>query len=317
MPRTAAAGSCHRPHRRARPDHGCPARRSCLSHDPGPGRVRHRRRQHLRQPPPVRRPRGHRALPPYAGLGHGGLRRSGCRRGVRALRPRDVPALAHARRHHRLGASASAKGGKGRHDRVISTASPPSSPSSSPSPVPAGPISARRTSSSWPWCARWWPTCRSRSTSWGARSCGSGTVWRSRAATSASRRRSAPAAVVLSRALAEGRALLEQGVEFSSSVAEAMRQVVESEPLVQAGLCGGSGSAGPGGARSDRGPGGRAIAHRGRSGPGPAHRQLCRGRGPPPRRRRCCARPARERAGTPSGTDRLTGATPHDEVEDP
>ena len=39
--------------------------------------------------------------------------------------------------------------------------------------------------------------------------------------------------MVLSRALAEGRALLEQGVEFSSSVAEAMRQVVESEPLVR------------------------------------------------------------------------------------
>ena len=41
------------------------------------------------------------------------------------------------------------------------------------------------------------------------------------------------AAVVLSRALAEGRALLEQGVAYSSSVAEAMRHVVEREPLVR------------------------------------------------------------------------------------
>ncbi len=41
------------------------------------------------------------------------------------------------------------------------------------------------------------------------------------------------AAVVLSRALAEGRALLAQGVEYSSSVAAAMRRVVESEPLVR------------------------------------------------------------------------------------
>ncbi len=40
------------------------------------------------------------------------------------------------------------------------------------------------------------------------------------------------AAVVLSRALATGRALMEQGVDYSSTVAEAMRQVVESEPLV-------------------------------------------------------------------------------------
>jgi pantoate--beta-alanine ligase len=40
------------------------------------------------------------------------------------------------------------------------------------------------------------------------------------------------AAVVLSRALAAGRTLLEQGVGFSSTVAEAMRQVVEEEPLV-------------------------------------------------------------------------------------
>ncbi len=41
------------------------------------------------------------------------------------------------------------------------------------------------------------------------------------------------AAVVLSRALATGRALLEGGVHYSSTLAEAMRQVVESEPLVR------------------------------------------------------------------------------------
>jgi pantoate--beta-alanine ligase len=41
------------------------------------------------------------------------------------------------------------------------------------------------------------------------------------------------AALVLSRALAVGRALLEQGIDFGPSVAEAMRQVVEGEPLVQ------------------------------------------------------------------------------------
>ena len=40
-------------------------------------------------------------------------------------------------------------------------------------------------------------------------------------------------AVVLSRALAQGRALLEQGVEYSSTVAEAMRHVVAREPLVR------------------------------------------------------------------------------------
>jgi pantothenate synthetase len=37
---------------------------------------------------------------------------------------------------------------------------------------------------------------------------------------------------VLSRALAVGRSLLEEGVDFSSTVAEAMRRVVAEEPLV-------------------------------------------------------------------------------------
>jgi pantoate--beta-alanine ligase len=41
------------------------------------------------------------------------------------------------------------------------------------------------------------------------------------------------AAVVLSRALAVGRSLIEQGAGYSSAVAEAMRQVVEGEPLVR------------------------------------------------------------------------------------
>jgi pantothenate synthetase len=40
------------------------------------------------------------------------------------------------------------------------------------------------------------------------------------------------AAVVLSRALAAGRSLLEQGVDYSSTVSEAMRRAVEGEPLV-------------------------------------------------------------------------------------
>jgi len=40
------------------------------------------------------------------------------------------------------------------------------------------------------------------------------------------------AAVVLSRALAVGRSLLEQGADYSSTVAEAMRRAVEEEPLV-------------------------------------------------------------------------------------
>jgi len=40
------------------------------------------------------------------------------------------------------------------------------------------------------------------------------------------------AAVVLSRALAVGRSLLEQGADYSSTVAEAMRRSVEEEPLV-------------------------------------------------------------------------------------
>jgi pantoate--beta-alanine ligase len=41
------------------------------------------------------------------------------------------------------------------------------------------------------------------------------------------------AAVVLSRALATGRALLEGGVNYSSILVEAMRRVVETEPLVR------------------------------------------------------------------------------------
>jgi pantoate--beta-alanine ligase len=41
------------------------------------------------------------------------------------------------------------------------------------------------------------------------------------------------AAVVLSRALAVGRSLLEQGADCSSTVAEAMRRTVEEEPLVR------------------------------------------------------------------------------------
>ena len=41
------------------------------------------------------------------------------------------------------------------------------------------------------------------------------------------------AAVVLSRALAAGRALLREGVDYSSTVAEAMCRVVETEPLVR------------------------------------------------------------------------------------
>jgi pantoate--beta-alanine ligase len=41
------------------------------------------------------------------------------------------------------------------------------------------------------------------------------------------------AAVVLSRALAQGHALLEQGVDYASTLTEAMRRVVEGEPLVQ------------------------------------------------------------------------------------
>ena len=41
------------------------------------------------------------------------------------------------------------------------------------------------------------------------------------------------AAVVLSRALAAGRALLAQGADHSSTVAEVMRRTVEAEPLVR------------------------------------------------------------------------------------
>ena len=41
------------------------------------------------------------------------------------------------------------------------------------------------------------------------------------------------AAVVLSRALTQGRALLDQGIEYSSTVAEAMQRVVAREPLVR------------------------------------------------------------------------------------
>ena len=41
------------------------------------------------------------------------------------------------------------------------------------------------------------------------------------------------AAVVLSRALAQGHALLERGIDYTSTLTEAMRRVVEGEPLVQ------------------------------------------------------------------------------------
>jgi len=64
----------------------------------------------------------------------------------------------------------------------------------------------------------------------------------SRAATSAFRGGERRAAVVLSRALVAGRSLLEQGADYSSTVAEAMRRAVEEEPLVPPRLRGGGGA---------------------------------------------------------------------------
>ena len=52
---------------------------------------------------------------------------------------------------------------------------------------PAGPTSARRTTSSWRWCARWRPTSRCPWTWWAAPSCANRTGWPCRVATSASR----------------------------------------------------------------------------------------------------------------------------------
>ena len=63
--------------------------------------------------------------------------------------------------HHRVGGRGVTARFEGAHPaRRTSPASPPSSPSCSPSSGRAGPTSARRTSSSWPWSGAWRPTCR-------------------------------------------------------------------------------------------------------------------------------------------------------------
>ena len=119
------------------------------------------------------------------------------------------------------------------------------------------------------------------------------------------------AAVVLSRALAEGRALLAQGVEYSSSVAEAMRRVVESEPLVRLDYAVAVGQEDLVAREVIEDPASVRLLIAAEVGTGPAHRQLCRGRGGAPTAGRPTCRT------TPLGTDRLTSAAPHDEVEDP
>ena len=75
----------------------------------------------------------------------------------------------------------------------------------------AGPTSARRTSSSWPWSGAWRPTCRSRSRSSGARRCARPTAWPCRAATSGCRPSARSAALALRRALDAGLAVLGSG----------------------------------------------------------------------------------------------------------
>ncbi len=118
------------------------------------------------------------------------------------------------------------------------------------------------------------------------------------------------AAVVLSRALATGRALIEQGVDYSSTVAEAMRQVVESEPLVRLDYAVAVGHQDLVARRAHRGPGAGPAAHCGRRGPGPADRQLCRGRGHGRHRHgRHHFYPRRHRPRPPPGKDRLTACS--------
>ncbi len=129
-----------------------------VAHGAGPGRVRRGRGEHLREPAAVRRPRGHRPLPAHARRAtceavrrRPGSTWSSCRAWPRCTR------RGPSRRRPRCRCAGSASRGRARRARATSTAWPPWWPSCSPSPAPAAPTSARRTSSSWPWCARMAP----------------------------------------------------------------------------------------------------------------------------------------------------------------
>ncbi len=86
-----------------------------------------------------------------------------------------------------------------------STGWPPWCPGCWRPPAPAGPTSARRTSSSWPWCAASSPISICRSRWWVAPRSGTPTDWPSPAETCACRRRSAGRRWRLPRALRAGR----------------------------------------------------------------------------------------------------------------
>ena len=139
--------------------HGRPPRGPPLPDRAGRPGVRRGGGVHLREPHPVRRRRRPGPLPPDPrGRPRGGGRGrrptwSSPRRWPRCTRT-SRPAATPACRPRRSWPT----GGRGRPAPATSTGWPPWWSSCCRRPARAGPTSARRTSSSWPWCAGWCAT---------------------------------------------------------------------------------------------------------------------------------------------------------------